>query len=112
MQKKTHSAVINQNYFKAMQMLEHGVKTGVLKEKDGKIMVIYGLRSRWVDKKTMAKQVASNAKMMKWLESLTKFADKASATAEEDKVNGTITMIDTKDIPSMNLKDVPKIGED
>lgn len=101
MQKQTHTVILNQNYFKAMQMLEHGVATGVLKEKDGKIMVFHGVRPKYVDKKTMAKQVANNAKMMRWLENLTKFTDKMTKTVEEDEKNGTVTMVSIKDIPNL-----------
>lgn len=99
MQKKTHNETVTFNYNKAMEMINHGVANKTLQEKDGKIMVIHGFKKRWVDKKQMAKQIANNRKMMSWLKSIVQFTDNATAIAENDEKNGTVTEISMKSIP-------------
>lgn len=99
MQQKTHNETVVFNYAKAMEMIEHGVANKTLTEKDGKIMVISGVRRKWVTKEALAKQIANNRKMMTWLSKLVNFSDKMTALKEEDEKNGTVTEVSVKDIP-------------
>lgn len=99
--KKTAAQFRNENREKTAKMIDRGVELGVLKEKEGKILVMHGIKRKWVDKGTLGNQIANDMKMMAWLTKLVNFSEKVTDAAESDNKTGETTMFSTKDIPKV-----------
>lgn len=90
-----------ENRHKAEQMINRGVELKVLSEENGKILVMNGLRRKWVDKQILVNQIANDRKMMNWLDRLVGFSEKVSNAASEDVMTGKTTTFSTSDIPTV-----------
>lgn len=99
--RKTAAQFRNENREKTAKMIERGIQLGVLTEKDGKILVMHGLKKKWVDKETLGHQIANDMKMMAWLTRLVNFSEKVSDAAESDSKTGETTTFSTRDIPKV-----------